>query len=60
MSAGRGKRYAGPCMWCESCIDREGDICTLLYKEVAPYKGEKKKCVAYQPRRNDDENDKNE
>lgn len=42
MSVGKGKRYAGPCKWCESCTDREGDICTLLYKEVALYKSEKK------------------
>ena len=60
MSALRGRRYAGPCKWCESCVDREGNICTLLYVEVAPFKGERSKCCAYQPKGEKHEYDKNE
>ena len=50
----RKERYAGPCKYCQSCIDFEDGICLLLMLDVRRSRTDKK-CVGYQPRRFKDE-----
>ena len=55
MSAKRNGRFAGPCTWCESCIDYEDGVCLLLSKICYANEARSRaKCVAWQPRKGDE------